>query len=311
MSSVAGRAREMAERIDRLADSFHELFANARPLQDRVARVRELTGEIEIGMLPVVSWAELRLPAETADLLKRRLYLVIDGARACARYDIPEWATIPPKAMPEGPSEGVNRAVVFGVSCKLVAAWVVDLALHIERDEKRADPPTRSKRPKVGDEKWRRAQEKMLGRLNKEILPKTLRDTAKAIEETYSTTRRAALKSPTLSAYFGLNSDAAESTPETGGLLDELAKQADHRTQRAIEDMTPGQRQEAESALRDMDPQQAPELVKTLASDPDSQKALRGLARLDADEQDPTSEDYIPKRARRRERQAGDRHEDE
>lgn len=124
-----------------------------------------------------------------------------------------------------------------------------------------------SKRGKSGVEKWRRAQKKLLKLLSDRELPKTLRKAASIIGETYDTTRRAALRSDALRSHFGLSDPAF---PASASLLEELAAQADRRTQNAISLMTNTQRQECEAALCEMEPQERLKLLQTLAVDPDA-----------------------------------------
>ena len=145
---------------------------------------------------------------------------------------------------------------------------VADLA---DAEKRGGDLPDSStpgaRRGKAGTEKWRRATDKMMVRLAQGTLPKSLRDTRKAIDETYDTTRRAAHKSDALRIHFNLQ---AEADHDAGAnVLDELASQADRRTQRAISQMTPTQRRNAEDALRSMPAASQLELLRTLAVDPD------------------------------------------
>lgn len=168
-----------------------------------------------------------------------------------------------------------------------------------------------AKRPKKGDEKWRRAQKRLLDRLERNTLPKTIRDAAKAIEFKYGTTRRAVKKSATLGAYFGIASDTENSAGNPSSVLDELAQQADPETRKLVQEMAPERRKEAEAACQDMPPERRVEFFKALTSNPDTKGKLHGMTTLDSDEQDPTSEDYVRKGARRRERRAGSRREDD
>jgi hypothetical protein len=128
-------------------------------------------------------------------------------------------------------------------------------------------------RGKPGTEKWRRAQRKMLDRLKRGRLPESLRRAAKAIEETYDTTRRAAFKSPSLVAHFGLQADKNAAGVAEGSFLEELAQQGDKRTRRHIEQMAPDQRAEAEAGLRQIPRENWPDLLRTMAFDPDAGSA--------------------------------------
>jgi hypothetical protein len=110
----------------------------------------------------------------------------------------------------------------------------------------------------------------MLERLRQGKLPKSLRGAAKAIEETYDTTRRAAHNSPFLRSHFRLKADGKATDVGAGRLLEELANQADKRTRELIEQMSPRERSEAEAQLQQMPREQWPELLRTLARDPDA-----------------------------------------
>ena len=123
---------------------------------------------------------------------------------------------------------------------------------------------------KPGNEKWRRAQIRMIERMKNGKLPSTLRDAAKYLKSEgfgYNTVRDAAHRSPTLRAHFDLK---GQPTLKSGSLLDELAKQSDSRTRQVIENMTPDQRVETEKELQKLAPDQALELVKTLGVNPDA-----------------------------------------
>lgn len=122
-------------------------------------------------------------------------------------------------------------------------------------------------RGKAGAEVWRMAQTRLLKLHRQGDLPKTLRQAANLIGEKFNTTRRAAHNSPTLKEWFKL-SDAEP--PASENLLDELLKQADHRTQKLALDLSPRQRQEAETALKKMPLQRRDELLRTLTRDPDA-----------------------------------------
>ena len=146
-----------------------------------------------------------------------------------------------------------------------VAAGPLGPADQEQEPEKRTN-----RRGKQGVEKWRRAQQKMLVRLKHGTLPKTLRDAAKAIDETYGTTRRAARKSAILAAHFGVQVDGDAAGTAGGSLLEELATQADKRTRERIEQMPERDRAEIEAQLREMPRDDWPKLVQVLATNPEA-----------------------------------------
>ncbi|MBU0716732.1 MAG: hypothetical protein KJ749_00655 [Planctomycetes bacterium] len=129
---------------------------------------------------------------------------------------------------------------------------------------------TNRKRGKVGVERWRQAQGRMMDLHKNAKLPPTLRQTQKLLQAdgfTPSTVRIAALKSSILVSRFRLKGSLTK--PECS-LLDELAEQADHRTRRAIARLSTRGRRDAERALCEMDPARRAALLRTLATNPDS-----------------------------------------
>jgi hypothetical protein len=81
----------MAERIDRLGEEVVASFQSDRA-DERMERLQGVATEIRVGMLPVVGWIERRRPAGAAELVKRRMDLVLDEAVRCAGLEIPEYA---------------------------------------------------------------------------------------------------------------------------------------------------------------------------------------------------------------------------
>ena len=137
----------------------------------------------------------------------------------------------------------------------------------------------------------------MLQLSRQEKLPTSLRQTAKLLGPvgfSYSTVRTAAMRSVELASHFKLKSTS------TNSILDELVEQADRRTKEFVRRLTPPQRTDLETQLREMPREDAADLLRTLTQDPDTQAALRGCASLDPDEQDPADDEYVPQGARRR-----------
>ena len=118
-----------------------------------------------------------------------------------------------------------------------------------------------------GRVKWKVAQSLMLTRLKNETLPKSLRDAQKAIDYTYSTTRKAVTESDALKTHFGLS--GAKAKPAAGKLLEELTSQADAHTKRYLEHLQQSEREEMEKQLNGMPADKRLELLKTLATSPD------------------------------------------
>ena len=113
--------------------------------EERVALLTRITTKISYGMLPVVGWVERRRPPETADLVRRRLFGVLNEAVGCAAYDIPEYAGgVKPERASRGQeglySDGAYRTATLAVSAIAVADLLHGWADDIEREEGK-DPP--------------------------------------------------------------------------------------------------------------------------------------------------------------------------
>jgi hypothetical protein len=92
---------------------------------------------------------------------------------------------------------------------------------------------------------WEIAQSLMLARLTQGTLPKSIRDAAKAIGRTNSTTRKAVHETDSLKTHFGLS--AENTKPSPGKLLEELASQSDARTRRYLQNLPQDKRKEVEA----------------------------------------------------------------
>jgi hypothetical protein len=104
----------MAERVGQLPRHVVDSFRLADPNQ-RVHKLEEAADEIAIGMLPVIGWLERRRSPGAAELVKRRMFLVLNEAVACAGMEIPEYAggTIAPNT--GEPSTGAMRTATLVV----------------------------------------------------------------------------------------------------------------------------------------------------------------------------------------------------
>jgi len=125
-------------------------------------------------------------------------------------------------------------------------------------------------RGKPGKEKWRVAQKSLFARLRAGTLPHSLRDAAKAIKHSYDTTRRAAHKSASLKSHFNLSEPGQQSDPGTPSLFEELLQEADARTRAMLEKLGPRERASTVAALSQIERAAWPDLLKTLAANPEA-----------------------------------------
>ena len=151
---------------------------------------------------------------------------------------------------------------------------------------KKVDPQVEVKRNKRVE--WKVAQSLMLTRLQNKTLPESIRDAAKLIDHTFSTTRDAVYKSDSLKTHFRLSKE----NPKTSGdkLLEELTSQADARTKRYLKNLPPDKREEVEAQLHTMPANNRLELLRTLATSPDGGSC--GDVPLYADEGATDNEEY-------------------
>lgn len=120
---------------------------------------------------------------------------------------------------------------------------------------------------------WQRVQRLLLDRLQKETLPTSIRDAAKAVNANYNSARAAVHKSDSLRTHFNIQDDTpvpGDQTPAAQGILDELAQQADRPTTQYLKGLPGEKRQELESQMQQMKPAKRLDLVKTMAHDPDA-----------------------------------------
>jgi hypothetical protein len=125
----------MADLIKSIPGRIVESFKDSPPVDQRRARMLSACNEIDVGMLPVISWMERRTDSAKADLIKRRLRLVLDGAVDCVGYDIAEYVTGTPRRVSKVTSAGAAKAAVLLVTCMVFAALLHDQAGDIEQDE--------------------------------------------------------------------------------------------------------------------------------------------------------------------------------
>ena len=127
--SIAARAREIADRIDKLPDQVQEAFTCGKPRESRVRDIKSLVLEIRHDMSPVVNFIERRRPAETARLFLGRIEYFLTAAEACASLDIPEWTSGVEPTVP--PRENLARAGILTVlaikNSESIRGWADDI----------------------------------------------------------------------------------------------------------------------------------------------------------------------------------------
>jgi hypothetical protein len=134
----------MAALIGRLPHEVVESFQDSEP-DRRVARLNDVTGDISLGMAPVINWLERRRPADTAELVKRHLCSVLDKAVLCAGHEIPEYAGGKVSRGGEVRSVGALRTATLVSEVRRFEQSLLGWANDIEAEESQAGP--RDKRP--------------------------------------------------------------------------------------------------------------------------------------------------------------------
>jgi hypothetical protein len=124
----------MAALIGRLPCEVIASFQDSEP-DRRVARLNDVTGDISLGMAPVINWLERRRPADTAELVKRRLCRVLDEAVLCAGHEIPEYAGGKVSRGGEVRSVGALRTATLVAAVKPFEQSLLGWANDIEAEE--------------------------------------------------------------------------------------------------------------------------------------------------------------------------------
>ncbi len=149
-SSIALRAREIADRIDKLLDQVQEVFTCGKSRESRVRHVCSLADEIRCDMFPVVNFIERRRPPGTAKLFLNRIEYVLTEAEICASLDIPEWTSGVESTVP--PRRNLARAAKLSVLITLNAASIRGWADDIESEEPASNTPTGRKAAAIDDD---------------------------------------------------------------------------------------------------------------------------------------------------------------
>ncbi len=154
--TIAERARQMAERIRRLPDELVASFA-LTDSRERVSRMRGIATELSFGMFPVFTWLERRRSADTAELVKRRLSLVLHEAVLCAGFEIPEYVGgLIKQNAGQTPSEGARRTAELTATSMFFAASLREWADDIQAEDRQR---AQEKRPaKTGARSVKRAK---------------------------------------------------------------------------------------------------------------------------------------------------------
>ena len=129
-NAIAAVARRMADCIERLPDDVVASFEST-DAAERVSRLKRITNEILLGMAPVVNWSERRRAADTAALLKDRLYYALEEAITCSSCNIPEYSGGAICKTNDQASDGAGRTATLMVFAKLMAnslrGWADDI----------------------------------------------------------------------------------------------------------------------------------------------------------------------------------------
>lgn len=128
-SPIAARAREIADRIDKLPDQVQDAFSCGKSRESRARHICSLADEIRCDMLPVVNFIERRRPPGTARLFLNRIENVLRGAETCASLDIPEWASgvKPPLPIPRNLARAARLSVVATLTAASIRGWADDI----------------------------------------------------------------------------------------------------------------------------------------------------------------------------------------
>ncbi len=144
--TTASQARRTAERIGRLGEEVLASFRSSDAGQ-RLATLQHVETEILLDMLPVIGWLERRRPADTAELVKRRMNHVLREAVRCAGLDIPEYAGGTVARITGEPSLGATRTATLVVTAKVFADSLRQWADDIEAEDETMAPPTEKTHP--------------------------------------------------------------------------------------------------------------------------------------------------------------------
>ncbi len=139
--TIANQTRTMAECINHLGHEVVACFGLDDP-HERTGRMLGVGTEIEAGMLPVIGWLERQRSAETAELVRLRLYHVLQEAMECSRLEIPEYrgGVITPDAG-RTPSQGARQTAVMVVTAMAYAQSLREWANKIEQEEQTQRSP--------------------------------------------------------------------------------------------------------------------------------------------------------------------------
>ncbi len=200
--------------------------------------------------------------------------VTVRAATASVTGDVVHMAGSAPETRSESATSGMPQAQT---SAKVDPPTPSGLPAH-------RPVPSRSKRSGRGKgaaAKWRQAQHRMHRQLSNGTLPASVRRAAAMLGTTFSTTLVAARRSNLLADHFNIDYEPPPGGPRD--VLDELAEQADARTQHYIARLSARERERLESDLRDMPPKNRIDLVRTMATDPEAGRAAHRRLIEDAD----------------------------
>jgi hypothetical protein len=124
----------MAERIRQLPREVVAAF-QVTDASQRVQKLRQVGTEVSVGMLPVIGWLERRRPADTAELVKRRMSIVLHEAVQCAGMDIPQYAGGVSARVEGEAAPGALRNAALTAATIVFGASLMDWANDIEAED--------------------------------------------------------------------------------------------------------------------------------------------------------------------------------
>lgn len=133
-NAIAARAREMADRVQRLPKEVVASFA-LPDAKARASRLQQLGAEILVGLRPVVSWIERRRHPDSAQLVVQRLFDVANEAESCAGSEIPEYVGGKVSRATGQPSDGATRTAALAVMTLALADHLREWATDIEAED--------------------------------------------------------------------------------------------------------------------------------------------------------------------------------
>lgn len=133
--TVADRTRSIADRVEAMPDEVVKSFKIVDPLT-RQRAIQEICQRISFDFLPVLSWIERRRTVEAANMMRNRVFTVLEIAFQCSGMDIPEYADgVISRVNGADGSEGIHKNASNVVTAIMTAALLRDWATDMEAAE--------------------------------------------------------------------------------------------------------------------------------------------------------------------------------